>query len=102
MQTRHSSAFGAPAPVAQGYHPTLCILSDDALHQTIHQAKTDLKHKGRGNAYARLLKQFHAMILPAFIAETGGNLSEMSRLLGIHRETVRDYVSRLESVGGAQ
>lgn len=105
MQTLQSTARGASVPLAKGLPPHNTILSCDVLHQSLHQAKTDLHRKGRGNAYARLLNQFHALILPVFAAETGGNISEMSRLLGLHRETVRDYLSRLDQTtgqGGAQ
>ncbi len=85
----------------QAFIPTSTIL--DALIQ----AKQERATNGKANAYAVLLEQFHRAILPAFFIECGGNLSEISRLLGIHRETVRLYAALADvkqnaaSVGGA-
>ena len=73
----------------------------------IPTAKTERATNGKANAYAVLLEQFHRAILPAFFIECGGNLSEISRLLGIHRETVRTYAALADidmsgaAVGGA-
>ena len=71
-----------------------CLLPSSVLSDAIQHAKQDAASRGKfgkSDAYARLLKHFHAAILPAIIAETGGNMSEMARLLGVHRSSVRLY-----------
>jgi len=71
-----------------------CLLPSSVLSDAIQHAKQEAASRGKfgtSDAYARLLKHFHAAILPAFIAETGGNTSAMARLLGLHRESVRIY-----------
>lgn len=68
-----------------------CLLPFSVLQDSMAYAKQQHSRHGRGSAYSRLLNQFHKAILPVFVAETKGNLSEMSRLLGIHRETVKNY-----------
>ncbi len=105
-----------PAPVASATGDkgltatpsTRCLLPASALLEALTQAKTERATTGKANAYAVLLEQFHRAILPAFFIECGGNLSEISRLLGIHRETVRTYaaladidMSGAAAVGGA-
>ena len=82
-----------------------CLIPTSTLLDALIQAKQERATNGKANAYAVLLEQFHKAILPAFFAECGGNLSEISRLLGIHRETVRLYAALADvnaaSVGGA-
>lgn len=71
-----------------------CLLPSSVLSDAIQHAKQDAASRGKfgtSDAYAKLLKHFHAAILPAFIAETGGNMSAMARLLGVHRSSVRLY-----------
>lgn len=71
-----------------------CLLPSSVLSDVLQHAKQEAASRGKfgkSDAYARLLKHFHAAILPAFIAETGGNMSEMARLLGVHRSSVRLY-----------
>ena len=69
--------------------PTLDLF---IITQTLEQAKADLATKGRGNAYHSLLNHFHFQILPLFLQDTNGNLSETAKLLGLHRGTVGQYV----------
>ena len=71
-----------------------CVVSD-TLNQAQEIAATGGKH-GKADAYAELLKHFHAATLPAFIEATNGNISQLTRLLGIHRSSVSKYV---ESIG---
>ncbi len=111
MQCTQPHAIGAPAPMDKGFTPTptgtTCLLSTAELFAAIKQAKHDKAHDGRGHAYADLLTLFHAAILPAFFVETQGNLSEVARLLGIHRSTIKEYclLANVDmsgaSVGGA-
>lgn len=71
-----------------------CLLPSSVLSDAIQHAKQEAASRGKfgtSDAYAKLLKHFHAAILPAFIAETGGNMSEMARLLGLCRSSVRLY-----------
>ena len=71
-----------------------CLLPSSVLSDAIQHAKQEAASRGKfgtSDAYAKLLKHFHAAILPAFIAETGGNMSAMARLLGVHRSSVRLY-----------
>lgn len=75
--------------------PIPCALTESHILQALHQAKQDLHHKGRGNAYARLLHDFHRALLPIVMQEAG-SLSQAARLLGIHRETVRNYADLVE------
>ena len=86
-----------------------CLIPTSTLLDALTQAKQERATNGKANAYAVLLEQFHRAILPAFFSECGGNLSEIARLLGIHRETVRLYAALADvslkknaaSVGGA-
>ena len=80
---------GAYAPVSN----TRCLFTSDQLFKIMREEKANREATGKGNAYAVLLEQFHKAILPAFLFECGGNLSEIARLLGIHRETVRLYAA---------
>lgn len=88
---------------------TACLLPSSVLTETLNQAKKERTATGKANAYGVLLEAFHRIILPPFFAECGGNLSEVSRLLGIHRETIRRYVwlaeidiSNTTAAGGAK
>ena len=108
--TTHSTA--TPVVIAKGLSPvsnsTCCILPSDVLLNAIVTAKHKRQQDDRANAYAELLKYFHKAIFSAFFTETNGNLSEVSRLTGLHRETVKTYAVLAEvdmtgtgRVGGA-
>ena len=103
--TAHSTA--TPVATAKGLSPTpnstRCILPSDVLLNTLVTAKRKRKQDDRANAYAELLTQFHKAIFPAFFTETNGNLSEVSRLLGLHRETVKTYavLAEIDMTGAA-
>jgi DNA-binding protein Fis len=90
---------GTAAPVASAKglsptsHSTRCILPSDVLLNALVRAKQKRDQDDRANAYAELLNHFHKAIFPAFFTETNGNLSEVSRLMGLHRETVKTYAS---------
>ena len=86
---------GTTTPVvgSQGYTQAPCLLPASILMDTIIQAKAERAQRGKANAYGVLLDHFHKAILPAFYAECGGNLSEIARLTGLHRESVRKYVT---------
>ena len=86
---------GTTTPVvgSQGYTQAPCLLPASILLDTITQAKAERATHGKANAYGVLLDHFHKAILPAFYAECGGNLSEIARLTGLHRESVRKYVT---------
>ena len=92
MQNTQTPAIGAPARLAKGYHPestgTACLIPLQTYRDALQQAQADKATKGKGQAYAQLLNAFHQAILPLFFAEAKGNLSEVSRLMGIHRETI--------------
>lgn len=96
--TAHSTA--TPVATAKGLSPTSnstrCLLHSDILLNTIVRAKQKRQQDDRANAYAELLEHFHQAILPAFFTECQGNISEVARLLGIHRETVRTYATLAE------
>lgn len=78
-----------------------CLLCSSVLLKAITQAKQDRHTKGKANAYGQLLAAFHRAVLPAFLIETRGNISEASRLLGLNRETVTKYTVMLfANVGG--
>lgn len=100
MQNTHTPAMVAPAPLAKGFHPnptgTACLLPFQTFLDALHQAHTDKANKGKGQAYAQLLNAFHQAILPLFFAEAKGNLSEVSRLMGIHRETITVWCKQLD------
>lgn len=100
MQNTQIPAIGAPAPLAKGFHPnptgTPCLLPFQTFLDALHQAHTDKANKGKGQAYAQLLNAFHQAILPLFFAEAKGNLSEVSRLMGIHRETITVWCKQLD------
>ena len=87
--TRVASAKGL-SPVS---HSTRCILPADVLLNALVRAKKKRAQDDRANAYAELLNHFHKAILPAFFTEAEGNVSEVSRLLGLHRETVKTYAT---------
>ncbi|MEB4590781.1 hypothetical protein VSS37_07305 [Candidatus Thiothrix sp. Deng01] len=106
MQTANMHAQVAPATGDKGLTATpstRCLLPASTLLDAIVQAKQTRATTGKGNAYAELLEAFHKAILPAFFIECGGNLSEISRLLGIHRESVRKYatLAELDTTGTA-
>ena len=110
MQTANTHATATPVAGDKGLTATpgtRCLLPASALLEALTQAKTERAATGKANAYTRLLDQFHRAILPAFFIECGGNLSEISRLLGIHRESVRKYAAQASidmsgaAVGGA-
>ena len=96
MQNTQTPAIGAPAHLAKGLNPeSICLLSLQHALDAIQQAHTDKSTKGKGQAYHRLLNAFHQAILPLFFAEAKGNLSEVSRLMGIHRETITIWCKQL-------
>lgn len=98
MQNTQTPAIGAPARIAKGCHlhsGTACLIPFETYLDALHQAKLDKAKKGRGRAYVQLLNAFHQAILPLFFAETQGNLSEVSRLMGIHRETITVWCKQL-------
>lgn len=67
-------------------------LDDRVIAEVISQAKRECEITGgEANAYIVLLRAFHRTVLPAFIRETQGNLSETGRLLGIKRQAVLAY-----------
>ena len=111
MQCTQPHAIGAPAPMDKGFTPTPtgkpCLLDSQAIINAIRTARSDHATKGRGNAYAHLLELFHQAIFPAFFVEAKGNLSEVSRLTGVNRETIRIWCRNHNidmsgaSVGGA-
>lgn len=100
MQNTHTPAMVAPAPLTKGFHPNptgkTCLLPFQTFLDALHQAHTDKANKGKGQAYAQLLNAFHRAILPLFFAEAKGNLSEVSRLMGIHRETITVWCKQLD------
>ena len=94
MKTAQNHAIGAPAPADKGFtqNPSkTCLLPTSTLLEALTQAKAQRATTGKATAYAALLEHFHRAILPAFFVECRGNLSEVSRLLGVHRETVKLY-----------
>lgn len=99
MQNTQTPAIGAPAHLAKGCHPnstgTPCLLPFQTFTDALQQAHTDKATKGKGQAYHQLLNAFHQAILPLFFAEAQGNLSEVSRLMGIHRETITVWCKQL-------
>lgn len=99
MQNTQTPAIGAPALLAKGCHPesigTACLIPLQTYQDALQQARADKATKGKGQAYAQLLNAFHQAILPLFFAETQGNLSEVSRLMGIHRETITVWCKQL-------
>ncbi len=99
MQNTHTPAIGAPAHLAKGLNPhstgTPCLLPFQTFTDALQQAHTDKATKGKGQAYHQLLNAFHQAILPLFFAEAQGNLSEVSRLMGIHRETITVWCKQL-------
>jgi hypothetical protein len=103
-QTKEANAMkhnnqGTTTPVvgSQGYTAaTTCLLPTSLLLDTLIQAKAERAQRGKANAYGVLLDHFHKAILPAFYAECGGNLSEIARLTGLHRESVKKYVTLAE------
>lgn len=100
MQNTHTPAMVAPAPLANSFTPIhtgkICLLPFQTFLDTLQQAHTDKANKGKGQAYAQLLNAFHRAILPLFFAEAKGNLSEVSRLMGIHRETITVWCKQLD------
>ena len=99
MQNTQTPAIGAPALLAKGFHPestgTACLIPFQTYLDALQQAQADKATKGKGQAYAQLLNAFHQAILPLFFAEAKGNLSEVSRLMGIHRETISVWCKQL-------
>lgn len=87
----------AATPGASSDQCNNCLLPPQVVTDAIKQSKVDAAstgYHGCGNAYAQLLNQFHAAIFPQLINETGGNIAKISRLLGIHRESVVRYAKR--------
>ena len=99
MQNTQTPAISAPAHLAKGFNPesigTPCLLPFKTFTDALQQAHTDKATKGKGQAYHQLLNAFHQAILPLFFAEAQGNLSEVSRLMGIHRETITVWCKQL-------
>ncbi|TXH71979.1 MAG: hypothetical protein E6Q83_00250 [Thiothrix sp.] len=99
MQNTQTPAIGAHAHLAKGFNPesigTPCLLPFQTYIAALEQAQADKARKGKGQAYAQLLNAFHQAILPLFFAEAQGNLSEVSRLMGIHRETISIWCKQL-------
>lgn len=99
MQNTHTPAISAPAHLAKGFNPesigTPCLLPFQTFTDALQQAHTDKATKGKGQAYHQLLNAFHQAILPLFFTEAKGNLSEVSRLMGIHRETITVWCKQL-------
>ena len=96
INAMQSNNQGTTTPVvgSQGYTAaTTCLLPSSLLLDTLIQAKAERAQRGKANAYGVLLDYFHKAILPAFYAECGGNLSEIARLTGLHRESVKKYVT---------
>lgn len=96
MKTAQNHAIGAPAPADKGLtqNPSkTCLLPTSTLLEALTQAKAQRATTGKATAYGALLEHFHRAILPAFFVECRGNLSEVSRLLGVHRETVKLYAT---------
>lgn len=101
MQTANTYATATPVAGDKGLTATpgtQCLkgLTTSTLLEAITQAKQERAATGKANAYSQLLEAFHRAILPAFFIECGGNLSEIARLLGIHRESVRKYATLAE------
>ena len=97
MQTANTHATATPVAGDKGLtatQSTRCLLPASTLLEALTQAKQERAATGKANAYGVLLEAFHRAILPAFFIETEGNLSEVSRLLGIHRESVRKYAAQ--------
>ena len=69
-----------------------CLISSHVLLEVLNHAQLERIANGKADAYIHLLARFHQAILPPFLFACQGNLSEASRLLGIHRETVRAYI----------
>ncbi len=99
MQNTQTPAISAPAHLAKGFNPesigTPCLLPFKTFTDALQQAHTDKATKGKGQAYHQLLNAFHQAILPLFFTEAKGNLSEVSRLMGIHRETITVWCKQL-------
>jgi DNA-binding protein Fis len=93
VKTATNHAIGAPAPTDKGFTPAPSMTLPVSLLEVISQAKQERATTGKANAYGVLLEVFHKAILPPFFIECGGNLSEIARLLGIHRESVRKYAT---------
>lgn len=79
-----------------------CLLCSSVLLKAITQAKKDRHTQGKANAYGQLLAAFHRAVLPAFLMETRGNISEASRLLGLNRATVTKYTVMLFANAGGE
>ncbi|HPY40713.1 MAG TPA: hypothetical protein PLM98_09355 [Thiolinea sp.] len=99
MQNTQTPAIGAPALLAKGFHPestgTTCLIPFQTYLDALQQAQADKATKGKGQAYAQILNALHQAILPLLFAEAKGNLSEVSRLMGIHRETITVWCKQL-------
>lgn len=93
MKTAKNHAIGTHVPAGKGFTTTPCLMPSGVLLDALTQAKTERATNGKANAYGVLLETFHRAILPAFFVECGGNLSEVSRLLGLHRGTVKEYAT---------
>lgn len=97
---RENYAIGMSVPADKGLTLSPCLTLPVSLPEVITQAKTDRATNGKANAYSVLLDAFHRAILPVFLIECRGNQSEVARLLGLHRETVKLYAAQIR--GGAQ
>lgn len=99
MQTANTHATATPVAGDKGLtatQSTRCLLPASALLEAITQAKQERAATGKANAYGQLLEAFHRAILPAFIVECKGNLSEIALHLGIHRSTVSTYCKKAD------
>lgn len=102
MKNANTHGIASPEAAKQGENPTQCnhcLIPSCVVSDTLNQAQEIAANSGKSgtaNAYAELLEYFHAATLPAFIEATGGNVSQLARLLGLDRSTLRKYV---ESIG---
>lgn len=100
--TRANHTIGAPAPVGKVWLCSPCLLPSNTLLEILNQAQADRATNGKGDAYAALLDAFHQTIFPPLLRATHGNVSELARLLGIHRGTLTNYLSSTSvNTGGA-
>ena len=100
---KNANTHGTATPVAAtpGASPTQCnhcLIPSCVVSGTLNQAQEIAANGGKhgsANAYAELLRHFHAATLPTFIEATNGNISLIARLLGIHRSSVVKYADSI-------